>query len=104
LHHRHALVIGENAVNHVAGLEMTKAGVKFVAGLRRAADVELLDDMRATFQHEHHHAFEFGRQNRLHNDLRLEPGGPGLSRRLLHTEFLMPTIGGVKRHAAACFT
>ena len=45
---------------------MTQAGVDFVSGLGGAADVQILDDVRAAVQNQHHLAFELGGQNRFH--------------------------------------
>jgi hypothetical protein len=45
---------------------MTQPGVELVPRLCRAGQVEVLDDVRCAFQHQHHHAFELGRRNGLH--------------------------------------
>src|SRR5208282_5126420 len=95
LRHRHALVLGKDAVNDAAGLELAQARVQFVPGLGRAAGVELLDDMRDAVQHQHHHAFELGWQNRLHCDLRRPGRNPRAATGVSGTQLLTRTLRGV---------
>ena len=55
---RQALAIRERLVGKAAGFQMAKPHVQLVFGLGRAADVELLHQLRSAVQHQDHAAFE----------------------------------------------